>query len=78
MNNILYELHFNWLSCLILFIPLLVGLGFFFCFKWYPAQNPGVNIKGAHGYVGYIFFKWLGWIVGVFCFLLFVFVEVKY
>ena len=78
MNNILYELHFNWSSCLILFIPLLVGLGFFFCFKWYPAQNPGVNIKGAHGYVGYIFFKWLGWIVGVFCFLLFVSILVAH
>ena len=78
MNNILYELHFNWLSCLILLIPLLVGLGFFFCFKWYPAQNPGVNIKGAHGYVGYIFFKWLGWIVGVFCFFLFVCILVAH
>lgn len=69
---VLYELRFNWLSSLVLLIPLLVGLGFFLCFKWYPAQNPGVNQKGAHGYKGYAFFKWQGWIVGVFCFLLFV------
>ena len=72
MNTVLYELHFNWLNCFVLLIPLLVGLGFFFGFKWYPKQNPGVDKKGTRGYIGYIFFKWLGWLVGVFCFVLFV------
>ena len=39
MGTVLYEFHFAWLSSLILLIPLIVGLGFFFCYKWYPAQN---------------------------------------
>ncbi len=72
MTEVLYELHFNWLSSLALLIPLFVGLGFFFCFKWYPVQNPGVDKKGARGYALYVFFKWLGWMVGVFCLFLFV------
>lgn len=72
MGTVLYQLHFNWIGSLVLLIPLLVGLGFFFCFKWYPAQNPGVNRKGAEGYGGYVFYKWLGWIVGVFAVFLFV------
>lgn len=72
MNTVLYELHFDWLGSLVLLIPLVIGLGFFFCFKWYPMQNPGVNQKGAEGYRVYVLFKWIGWIVGTFTILLFV------
>lgn len=72
MGTVLYEFHFAWLSSLFLLIPLIVGLGFFFCYKWYPAQNPGIDQKGSDGYIGYLFFKWIGWIVGVFAICLFV------
>lgn len=72
MGNVLYEFHFNWLECLGLFIPLVIGLGFFFIFKWYPAQNPGIDKKGWKGYVGYVVCKWIGWIVGVFAICLFI------
>lgn len=78
MNTVLYELHFNWLGSLVLLIPLFVGLGFFFCFKWYPAQNPGINQKGAEGYPSYVLFKWVGWIVGVFAIFLFVCLSIAY
>ncbi len=72
MNTILYELHFNWLEALVLFIPLIVGLGFLFLFRWYPEQNSGVDKKWSKGYVGYVISKWIGWIVGTFAILLFV------
>lgn len=66
MSNVIYELHFDLVDCFVLLIPLVVGLGFFFMFKWYPAQNPGIDQKGSKGYVGYVAAKWIGWIVGVF------------
>ena len=75
MNNVLYELNFNWLQSFILIIPLFVGLGFFFTFKWYPSQNPGTDQKGARGYAGYVFFKWTGWIVGIFAICLFILIT---
>lgn len=68
---VLYELHFSWSNCMVLLIPLVVGLGFFFTFKWYPAQNPGIDQKGSQSYAGYVFAKWVGWIVGSFAMLLF-------
>ena len=72
MDNILYQYHFDWFGSLVLLIPLLVGLGFFFFFKWYPVQNPGVNQKGAKGHREYVLFKWIGWIVGSLVLFLFV------
>ena len=71
MGTILYELHFDWLESLELFILLVVGLGFFFIYNWYPAQNPGIDKKGCKGYVGYVVSKWIGWIVGAFSICLF-------
>ena len=75
MGNVLYELNFNWLESFILIIPLFVGLGFFFTFKWYPSQNPGTDQKGSEGYIGYVFFKWIGWIVGIFAICLFILIT---
>lgn len=72
MGAVLYKFHFDWANNISLLIPLVVGLGFFFIFKWYPAQNPRVNQKGTEGYVGYVFAKWVGWIVGIFTICLFV------
>ncbi len=72
MGNVLYELNFDWIESFVLIIPLVLGLGFFFMFKWYPAQNPGTNQKGSGGYVGYVVPKWVGWIVGAFAICLFV------
>ena len=72
MGNVLYELNFNWIESVLYIIPLLVGMGFFFIFKWYPVQNPGINQKGSQGYVGYVVAKWVGWIVGAFAICLFV------
>jgi hypothetical protein len=72
MGTVLYALHFDWTGSFVLLIPLVVGLGFFFIFKWYPAPNPGANQMGSNDYAGYVFFKWVGWIVGVFTIILFV------
>ena len=78
MGTILYELHFDWVESLGLFIPLVVGLGFFFIFKWYPCQKPGIDKKGSKGYLGYLVSKWIGWIVGVFAIGLFVCLSVAH
>ena len=72
MGNVLYELNFNWIESVPYIIPLFVGMGFFFTFKWYPSQNPGTDQKCSKGYVGYVVAKWVGWIVGTFAFCLFV------
>ena len=68
----MYELHFDFSYSLWLLIPFAVGLGFFFYFKWGPKQNPGIDEKGAKGHKAFVFGKWLGWIVGVFCFAFFI------
>ena len=65
MVNVLYELNFNWIESVPYIIPLFMGMGFFFTFKWYPSQNPGTDQKCSKGYV---VAKWVGWIVGAFDF----------
>ena len=72
MGNVLYELNFNLVESLPFIIPLLVGLGFIFTFKWYPSQNPGTDQKCSKGHVGYVIAKWIGWIIGAFAICLFV------
>jgi len=72
MGNVLYELNFNWVESLPFIIPLLVGLGFIFTFKWYPSQNPGTDQKCSKGHVGYVIAKCIGWIIGAFAICLFV------
>lgn len=64
METVLYQYHFNYLSSLTLLIPLIVGFGFFFFWKWYPAQNPGVTEKGTQEHTTYVVGKYIGWIVG--------------
>ena len=72
MGNVLYELNFDWRESFGLITPLVLSLMSFFIYKWYPAQNPGVDRKG---YKGYVFAKWMGWIVGVFVFCLFILIT---
>ena len=78
MGNVLYELNFNCLESLALINSLVVGVGFFFVFKWYPFQNPGIDKKDAKGYIGYVVSKWIGWIVGTFAICLFILLTVSH
>lgn len=78
MGNVLYELNFNWIESVPYIIPFLVGMGFFFTFKWYPSQNPGTDQKGSKGYAGYVVAKWVGWIAGTFAISLFVLLTIAH
>jgi len=78
MEKALYQFHFDVVSFLPCFIPILVGLGFFFAWKWYPKQNPGVQERGKNGHRTYVVVKFIGWIVGTFAFLLGVLIIVSY
>ena len=72
MDKVLYQFHFDFLNFMWSFIPLLVGLVFFFAWKWYPKQNPGTEIKGHKGHKMYLAVRTIGWIVGPFCILIFI------
>ena len=67
METVLYEYHFNYLECLSLCIPFIVGIGFFF-----TAMDKGSDMseKRAKGHKAYIAPKCLCWIVGIFTFIL--------
>lgn len=71
MEKVLYQFHFDFRNFIICFIPLIVGLGFFFAWKWYRIQNPGCEVKGNSDHNVYVVTKIIGWIVGTFCLLLF-------
>jgi hypothetical protein len=55
LEKVLYQYHFDFLGLLNCFVPLILGLWFFFFWKIYLKMKPGSETKGNPGYKGY---KW--------------------
>jgi hypothetical protein len=77
LEKVLYQYHFEFLELLLCFVPLFLGLWFFFFWKIYLKMNPGSETKGNPRYKGYKWSRVSGRVGGSFSILVFILVTIN-